>query len=205
MGHTDAPPEPQCGYRSEVRRRIAFGLADIDPVALAFTSWWVALVAIWGVQQVHAGLHEHLELPPVLHLIRDASLAVPLAALAAVAATAILGPRALPRTAETRRPGLGNAHRLAWALLAAGIFALLSIPGSQIHGFLFGAEEEAIGWFLDAVLDASIAFSGAQAAFLAVAIVIGPPVRRTGHAAAPEITFAYPTDPPSVPTPRSIR
>ena len=45
-------------------------------------SWLLAMVAIFAVQQVHQDLHEHLELPPILHWLRDAAVAVPLAALA---------------------------------------------------------------------------------------------------------------------------
>ena len=102
-------------------------------------SWLLAMVAIFAVQQVHQDLHEHLELPPILHWLRDAAVAVPLAALA-IGSAALLVRLVYGRSDAGRvRPA---AAWLAWAVLAAVVFAVLSIPGNQIHGLLFGAEEE---------------------------------------------------------------
>ena len=50
-----------------------------------------ALIAIVVLQQAHSDLHEHLELPVALHLLRDGALAVPAAGLALLAATLAFG------------------------------------------------------------------------------------------------------------------
>ncbi len=122
--------------------------------------WFVAssgllgLVAIGAVQQVHQGLHEHDELPPMLHWLRDTAIAVPLAPLA-IWAAALLVQQSITRLGRgSRRSEL--LPWLIWAGLAALLFALLSIPGNQLHGLLFGAEEEEIGWLEDALTPVSV-------------------------------------------------
>ena len=157
-------------------RRLA---AILDPIQLVAASWWLALVAIWVLQQAHIGLHEHNELPPLLHLLRDGALAVPSAAVALVVATATLGAR-VDRPVPGARNGVTDADRLRWALLAAALFAVLSIPGNQLHAFLFHPEEEELSWLADVSFDAVVAFIGALIALLPIGIVVGPPLRR-GH------------------------
>lgn len=128
-------------------------------------SWLLALVAIWAVQQVHQDLHEHNELPPILHWLRDAAVAVPVAALAIGSAALLV------------RPAFGAAGRgparpaAAWAAVAAVIFAVLSIPGNQLHGLLFGADEEPIGWLEDALIDGSIVLGASLVALVPVALL----------------------------------
>jgi hypothetical protein len=162
---------------SHIRAWVADRLAGTDPYRAVAVSWWLALVALWVVQQAHDGQHERHELPAVLHLLRDAALAVPLAALAVLGAGALLAPR-LRRSSEGARDGLKDADRLLWVLTAALLFAVLSIPGHELHGALFGVEQSEVGWILHAGLDASIAAIGAVIALFPLAIVMGPPVRR---------------------------
>lgn len=147
-------------------------------------SWWLALVAIWVLQQAHSGLSEHKELPALLHLVRDAALAVPIAAVAVVASALILAPR-LDRVHPTGRRSPTDFDRLLWVLLASGIFAILAIPGSQVHGVMFGAQAEAMGWLTHALLESVIAFIGALIALFPLALVVGPPVRRPQGALIP--------------------
>ena len=149
----------------------------LDPIQLVLASWWLALVAIWVLQQAHIGLHEHNELPPLLHLLRDGALAVPSAAVALVVATATLGAR-VERPVPGARNGVTDADRLRWALIAALLFAVLSIPGNQLHALLFHPEEEEISWLADVSFDAVVAFIGALIALLPIGIVVGPPLRR---------------------------
>jgi len=163
--------------RGAFRAWVATGLSGIAPGLFAVTSWWLALVAIWVLQQAHIGLHEHHELPPLLHLLRDGALTVPSAAIALALAACIFGDR-LRRSTFGARAGLTNLDRVRWAVLVAVLFALLSVPGSRLHAFLFGAEAEEIGWLADATLDTVIGFIGALIALLPIAIVVGPPVRR---------------------------
>jgi hypothetical protein len=159
------------------RTRLIKRASAVDPLRTVMVSWWLALVAIWILQQAHDGVHEAHDLPPLLHLFRDAALAVPLAALAAVAATLLLAPR-LTRVSPGARAGMADRDRFAWVLVTTAFFAVLSVPGAQFHGALFGVEQVQLGWALHALLDASIAAIGAFIALLPIALVAGPPVRR---------------------------
>jgi hypothetical protein len=167
--------------RDRMRRRgagrtVAGLIERLDPVAFVGASWWLALVAIAVLQQAHGDLHEHLELAPLLHLVRDAALAVPGAAIAIAAGLGLAGIAG----------GGANRQRFAWVGLTALAFGLVSIPGNQLHGFLFGAEaEEGLSPVADAVLDGGIAMVAAALALLPVAIVIGPPIRPASPASPP--------------------
>lgn len=162
---------------SRLRAWSADRLAGTDPYRAIAVSWWLALVALWVVQQAHDGQHERHELPAALHLLRDAALAVPLAALAVLGAGVLLAPR-LRRSSPDARDGLKDADRFLWVLTAALLFAVLSIPGHELHGALFGVEQSQVGWVLHAGLDASIAAIGAVIALFPLALVVGPPIRR---------------------------
>ena len=131
-------------------------------------SWLLAMVAIFAVQQVHQDLHEHLELPPILHWLRDAAVAVPLAALAIGSAGFLV--RWVYGGSDAGR-GRQAAAWLAWAVIAAVVFAVLSIPGNQVHGLLFGAEEEPVGWLEDALKDGSIVLVASLVALVPVALI----------------------------------
>ena len=159
--------------RERMAAAVAGRASAVDPLRVVVASWWTALVAIGVLLQAHAGLHEHLELPVALHLLRDGALAVPAAGLAVLLATLAVASRPGPRVA-------GRLVRaVAWAVAAAAGFAVLSIPGNQLHGSLFGAEEEAeLSWIADTALDAGLAFAGSLLALVPLAIVAGPPVRR---------------------------
>ncbi len=158
--------------RPRASRAGAAGRTDRS-LRLVVAAWWAALVAIVVLQQAHSDLHEHLELPVALHLLRDGALAVPAAGLALLAATLAFGP-----DAGTGRAGRA-ARALLWALATAAVFALLSIPGNQLHGALFGAEEEVeLSWIADVALDAGLAFAGSLLALAPLALVAGPPIRR---------------------------
>ncbi len=172
---------------------------------MVLISWWLALVAIWVVQQAHDGQHERHELPALLHLLRDAALAVPLAALALLGATIVLAPR-LRRVAPEARDGLGDFDRLLWAVVAVALFAALSIPGHELHGALFGVEQSEVGWLVHALLDASIVGIGAFIALFPVAIVVGPPFRRvrSGGASLADLSRSD-TDPSPALIARSTR
>ena len=145
------------------------GRPSIEQVAgFIACSWLLALVAIFAVQQAHQDLHEHLALPPILHWIRDAAVAVPLAALA-IGDAALLARLAFGRA---DRGGARSASAwLSWAVIAAVTFAVLSIPGNQLHGLLFGAEEEPIGWLADALKDGSIVLVASLVALVPVALL----------------------------------
>lgn len=138
------------------------------------SAWLLALVPLGLLQLTHSDLHEHNELPPLLHWVRDASLAVPLAAVAIVA-TALLLAWLRPATPAGRR---ALATALLYAVLVALAFAVLSIPGSQFHSLLFGAEEE-VGVSLaeDLLRDAGLTLLGGLAVMVPLALAIGLPWR----------------------------
>lgn len=154
-------------------------------------SWLMAAAAILVLNQVHEGLHEHQELPPIVHWLRDASLAVPLAAIAVVVAALVVR-SSLGRSATG--PGRSIVAPFAWAVLAAFLFAVLTVPGNQLHGLLFGAEEEEVGWLEDALIDGSIALVVSLVGLVPAALIIGPPWRavrpHTGLDQAPGSTLA---------------
>ncbi len=134
-------------------------------------AWLLALGGIWAAQGVHEGLHEHVDLPPLIHLVRDASLAVPLAAVA-IALGGLLAVEALAllRANVSEIPG-----RITWAVITAVVFTLLSIPGHEMHSFLFGAEHEQVGWLADAVADGWVVFQAAVVVLLPIAFLpVGP-------------------------------
>ena len=147
---------------------------SLDATRVVAYSWLTAAAAILVLNQVHEGLHEHHDLPPIVHWLRDASLAVPLAAIAAVAA-ALVGRSLLTRVG--RGPGRSIAGPLAWAILAALFFAVLTIPGNQVHGLLFGAEEEEVSWLQDVLTDGGIALAVSLVALVPAALLAGPPWR----------------------------
>lgn len=140
-----------------IRRHLGRELLLAPPTApriarFVLCAWLLALGGIWASQQVHAGLHEHMDLPPIFHLVRDASLAVPLAAVAialggliTLEVTGILGVR----------PG-APAGRVIAAIAIAILFAALSIPGNEMHGLLFGAEVEELSGLADLAFDAGV-------------------------------------------------
>jgi hypothetical protein len=156
-------------------------LAALIPIRIVRDAWWLAIVAIGVLQQAHAGLDEHLELSPLVHLLRDAALAVPAAAIAIVLASILVAGRWVARAA--RPPSA--VDRLLWVLVAAAIFAVLSVPGNELHGTLFGAEdEEELSWLADLALDAGIALIGALLALVPLALVAGLPLQDPATAAS---------------------
>ena len=162
--------------RSGLARTITAAGSSIDAVAFIAASWWLAAVAIAVLQQAHDGLHEHLQLPPLLHLVRDGALAVPAAAvalLAGVVSAHIAG-------------GGGFRQRVVFVIVGAAAFALLSIPGNQLHGALFGAEEEELSLLADALLDGGLAFIGALLALIPFGLVIGLPAAARTDPLVPE-------------------
>ncbi len=156
---------------------MAASLAALDPIRLIAIAWWLALVGMAVLQQAHDGRHEHLELAPLLHLVRDGALAVPAAALAIVLASLVVLPRVRARLRPVRN-GTSDADRLLWVLAAAAVFAVLSVPGHQLHEALFGAESESLGFLEHSALDGSIAFVGSVIALFPIAIVAGLPLRQ---------------------------
>ncbi len=158
-------------------------------------AWLLALGGIWAAQQVHEGLHEHVDLPPLVHLVRDASLAVPLAAVAiAVGGWLAVGAVRLLGANESEIPG-----RVAWAVVVAVLFTILSIPGHEMHAFLFGAEHEEAGWLADAVGDGWVVFQAAIVVLLPIAFLpIGPwppaGAERPWWARSPETEMATPPE-----------
>jgi hypothetical protein len=165
-GSADGPRAT--GRRSATFSSVTAAGSAIDPIAFIAASWWLALVAIAVLQQAHAGLREHLELPPLLHLLRDGALAVPAAALAVLAG--VVSVHALGRGGRPR-----IMQRTTFVIVAAAVFAVLSIPGNQLHGALFGAEEEELSFLADALLDGVLAFIGALLALIPFGLVVGPP------------------------------
>lgn len=130
-------------------------------------AWLLALGGIVVAQQAHAGLHERVELSLVAHLLRDASLAVPFAA--ASLAIGGLGLAAWARRFHNDPASL--AGLVVWVVITAFVFAALSIPGNQLHGVLFGAEEEAGEWLADVLLDSGGVLVGALLVLLPAALI----------------------------------
>jgi hypothetical protein len=159
-----------------IRRHLArtMLLAPATPRRLGrivFTSWFLALAGIWAAQQVHADLHEHVDLPPLLHLLRDGSLAVPLAAVAIA-----LGGLVTVQVADLSGIALASTRAaVVFAVLAAAIFAALSLPGNELHALLFGADEEEIDWLVDQLTDGAIVLSAALAVLLPLALLGASP------------------------------
>jgi hypothetical protein len=136
-------------------------------------AWLLAAVPIAALQLVHADLHEFKEPPPFFHFLRDTGLAVPAAAVAVVL-SALLVSRAWSGTGRQVTP----ITALVWGCLAAGLFAVLSLPGNEAHGLLFGAEHETgVGVAEDLLGDGIAALQAALLVVLPVALVAGVPWR----------------------------
>ncbi len=169
MGQSDArasAPEPRAG-RADAGFRLL-------PGRVVVYAWLLAAVPIALLQLVHAGVHEHHELPPVLHWLRDTALAVPLAAVAVVVAALLVS-----RLRPTEPGGRASLTTMAlWGALAALLFAALSIPGNQMHGLLFGAEEEeGVSLLNDLAADALYALEAALLVIAPIALLAGVPWR----------------------------
>jgi uncharacterized membrane protein YhaH (DUF805 family) len=142
------------------------------------TSWLVAGSVILAVQQTHRDLHEVHELSPLLHWLRDSALAVPLAALSILVAGSVVR-----RFRDARIEGASSSlpWRLLYAVLAAVGFAVLSIPGNELHAQLFAAEHpETLGWLEHALRDANAVLDVALLVMLPLALVGAAPWQATG-------------------------
>jgi hypothetical protein len=131
------------------------------------TAWLLALAGIWAAQQLHQGSHESLELTPAVHLLRDTALAVPLAGLA----IALGGLLATDVVLAWGLEPSGVGARIAWAVIAALVFAVLSIPGQEAHSLLFGAEQETGDWLTDIGVDAGVVLLASLVLLLPAALV----------------------------------
>jgi len=182
--------EEGMGHMAESARRMRSGregasarsaLPALGLLRIVRDAWWLALVAIGVLQQAHAGLDEHRELAPLVHLLRDAALAVPAAALAIVLASVLVAGRWLARASGP--PSVRD--RVLWVLVAAVVFAVLSVPGNELHGALFGAQDEVeLSWLADLALDAGIALTGALLALVPLVVVAGLPIGEPATAAS---------------------
>jgi len=155
----------------------------VDAGRVVAYSWLMATAAIGVLNLLHADLHEHRDVPPHFHWLRDAALAVPLAATAVVGAALVIRARA-----SRSRSGAGSskASLLAWDFLASLLFAVLSIPGIQLHGLLFGAEEESVGWLQDALKDGGITLAISFIGLVPAVLLTGPPWRATTFHSGPD-------------------
>ena len=159
---------PTASLRSTIGRALLIAPPDWGRVVrFAVTAWLLATAGIWAAQQLHTHSHETIELSPLVHLLRDTSLAVPLAALA-MAIGGLVAVEALDRVGGDPASVGG---RVAWAALAAVAFAVLSIPGQQAHGLLFGAEQETTGWLADTALDSAVVLAAALVVLVPAALV----------------------------------
>jgi hypothetical protein len=167
--------------RKPTARRTPVGLL---PGRLVLYAWLLASVPMAALQLAHVGIHERVELPPLLHWLRDTGLAVP-AAAAAVAVAALVVARA--RGADAGRPTPVTA--LAWGFLAATIFAVASVPGAELHATLFGAETPGSTSELEHLAtEAGLALQTGLLVLVPVALVAGVPWRdepRPARAADP--------------------
>ena len=124
------------------RRRLGHALlltpaGPVRALRLILTTWCLAFVGIWVSQLVHDGVHEALELPPLLHLLRDGSLLVPFAAVALCLGGLIAG----ELVRSVGRDPNGLVGRMTWVAVTTLVFAALSVPGNELHAVLFGAVE----------------------------------------------------------------
>lgn len=152
----------------------------LRPGRVVLYAWLLAGLPIAALQAAHSGLHERNELPPLLHWLRDTSLAVPVAALAVIVAAFVV---VRMRPAAAGPATLGSAALLGF--LAAAIFAVLAVPIAQVHGILFGAEGETGMTPLQHALVEGAAVFQVALVLVPVALVAGVPWR----------TSAAPTDP----------
>src|ERR687886_2941443 len=102
-------------------------------------------VGFWLVWQHHlAGAHEHHELPLALHWLRDSTLALPLVTAAVWSGL---------RIANRLWPGDAVAQAATVAVAASVALG----AGEPVHGWLFGAEEEADVPVLEHILRDAVA------------------------------------------------
>ena len=133
----------------------------------------VSLLVLAALQVLHRHQAEAHELPLLLHWLRDAALAFPLALVAVVIAD---------RTAAVLR---GQQAQWSAALVGGAMFAVSSVPAGEVHSRLFVAEHahETSGVLTHAAADGMSAWLLSVAA---LALVRGlwllrwspPPLRR---------------------------
>jgi hypothetical protein len=152
------------------------------PGRLVAYAWLLAAIPIAVLQVVHSGLHERNEPPPILHWLRDSAFAVPAAGVAVIVA-ALLVSRLRPAERGERA---SLATTALWACLTAVLFALLSLPGHELHAELFGAEEEVgVSLLQDLVGDGVYALEAALLILVPLALLAGMPWQGAWRATSP--------------------
>jgi len=112
----------------------------------------------------HSGLVEARELSPLVHWLRDATLALPVAMIAALAAWRLV--------ARAPRPS-----SFTWAFSAAGLFLALSVPGNYAHAWLFGAQHGGESHLMHALQDVVPLSASALPLAAVVALLFKSPAR----------------------------
>ena len=114
---------------SEIRQ-MGFSSRTVEHGVLLAYGVGAALVLLHSQHQVHVG---HVALSPLLHWLRDSTLALPIALLAATAGSA-LSTRA-HRWAGLREAGMASV--LVWALPTAMLYAAVVVPATFVHALVF--------------------------------------------------------------------
>ena len=126
-----------------------------------------ALVHALGVglalHLLHSGVEEAEPVSPLVHWLRDSLLATP-ASLTALLAAYLLTVRVAAWAGLSSRSGIARA---TWALAAAVLYALFSVPGNALHGGLFGAHHEGMSFIAHAARDGGVTLLSSFALLMA--------------------------------------
>ena len=111
-----------------------------------------ALGVGFALHLLHSGVEEANPVSPLVHWLRDSLLAAP-ASLTALLAAYLLTVRVAAWAGLSSRSGIARA---TWALVAAVLYALFSVPGNALHGGLFGAHHEGMSFIAHAARDGGV-------------------------------------------------
>ena len=165
-----------------------------DAKRTALSAVILAFGAGLALHVVHSGQHEHHDINPILHWLRDSALAVPVALIVVIAATVLAG-----------REGSFVRRASSWSGLGAASYALASVPAALAHAALFGAEHEhlgspgVVGSLTHAVHDGAIAGVWALPVLLACALWLDLPARAWCPGASRRAVRPPLARPPSLP------
>ena len=155
-------------------RRLRCTSAAIEPSTFVATSWWLALVAIGASSRRTTASMSIWSCPR--SCISGGT--PPSRCRQQQSRSSLRRSHPSASTAARRRDRV--AATVTWIAVTAVAFAVLSIPGNQLHGTLFGAEEEEeLSPLADVVLDAGIALIGALFALIPFTAVVGRPTTPT--------------------------
>ena len=161
---------------ADARRSGGAGLAPgLDPGWIVACGWLMAAAAVGVQTQLHADLHEHHDLPLLVHWLRDGALAVPLAAVAVAVAALIV--RSRSGSSERRTAVARSPVRSPGRCLPRRSSPSSASPASSSTGSCSEPRRSLEAGSRTPLKDGGITLATSLALLIPIALVLGPPWR----------------------------